>query len=65
MITKVPSSVAKEKSYRTESFWGLDDITKQLQETAYLLFQGYGALTEASITLATVNWYSVPERISA
>ena len=33
VITKVPSRVAKDKSYMTESFWGLDDITKQLQES--------------------------------
>ena len=34
-------------------------------ETTYLLFQGYGALKEASVTLATVNWYAVTKRSSA
>ena len=32
--------------------------------TAYLQTQHYGELTEASITLTTVNWYSVTESIS-
>ena len=33
-------------------------------ETTYLLFQGYGALKEASVTLI-VNWYAVTKRSSA